>query len=83
MDELGTRRTTERVRESETLGLRCGGLTSWRGCEGLAEFTLNCGMYDEAHHGTWEAPEIDSGYRSSVVEYLKGKNSSSGVADAA
>ena len=59
-DELGTRRTTERVRDSETLGLRDGGLTSWRGWEGLAEFTLNCGMYEETHSGTWEAPDIVS-----------------------
>jgi hypothetical protein len=63
MDELGTRRTTERVRVSETLGLRCGGLTSWRGWKGPAEFTLNGGMYEEAHYGTWEAPYIVEGER--------------------
>jgi len=27
----------------------------WRGCEGLAELTLNCGMQEEAHTRTWEA----------------------------
>ncbi len=31
-----------------------------QGCEGLAEFTVTGGMYEETYHGTWEAPEIVS-----------------------
>ena len=31
-----------------------------RGCEGLAEFTVNGGMDEEMHSGTWEAPETVS-----------------------
>ena len=31
-----------------------------RGCEGPAEFTINCGMYEETHTRTWEAPKIVS-----------------------
>jgi len=33
---------------------------TWRGCEGPAEFTINGGMHEETHSGTWEAPEIVS-----------------------
>jgi hypothetical protein len=84
MDELGTRRTTERVRDSETLGLRCGGLPSWRGCEGLAEFTVNGGMDEEAHYGTWEAPEfVSSVGKRTEVAYPHRESFCSGVADAA
>jgi hypothetical protein len=81
MDELGTRRTTERVRVSETLGLRGDGLTSWQGWKGPAEFTVNGGMYEEAHHGTWEAPEIVSVEKRPYVEYPNRESGCSEVAD--
>ena len=84
MDELGTRRTTERVRDSETLGLRCHGLTSWRGWEGPAEFTLNGGMNEETHSGTWEAPEIVSHSNArTYAEYPHRESICSEVADVA
>ncbi len=31
-----------------------------RGCEGPAEFTIHCGMYEETHTRTWEALKIVS-----------------------
>ena len=54
-----------------------------RGCEGQAEFTVNCGMYEEAHHGTWEAPEIVSKSNTRpYAEYLDRESICSEVADA-
>ena len=46
-----------------------------RGCEGPAEFTINCGMYKEMHHGTWEAPEVVSLRREQWRSTLTGKAS--------
>jgi hypothetical protein len=53
-----------------------------RGCEGPAEFTLNGGMDEEMHHGTWEAPESVS--HSNVrtdAEYPNRESGCSEVAD--
>ncbi len=53
-----------------------------RGCGGLAEFTLNGGMYEEMQTRTWEAPEIVS--HSNVrtyVEYPHRESVCSEVAD--
>ena len=53
-----------------------------QGCEGLAEFTVSCGMYEEMHHGTWEAPEIVSYSNTrTCVEYPDRESVCSEVAD--
>jgi hypothetical protein len=53
-----------------------------RGCEGLAEFTINGGMYEEMHQGTWEAPEIVSYSNTRTwAEYLNRESACSEVAD--
>jgi hypothetical protein len=53
-----------------------------RGCEGPAEFTLSCGMYEEMHSGTWEAPEIVSHSNArTYAEYPDGESVCSEVAD--
>jgi hypothetical protein len=54
----------------------------WQGCEGPAEFTVNCGMDEETHHGTWEAPEAVSHSNARTwAEYLDGESACSEVAD--
>ena len=58
------------------------GDSSRRGCEGLAEFTLNCGMYEEMYSRTWEAPDIVSYSNTRTwAEYPDRESSCSGVAD--
>jgi hypothetical protein len=54
-----------------------------RGCEGPAEFTVNGGMYEEMHHGTWEAPKIVSSEvsRRTCVEYPNRESACFEVAD--
>ena len=54
-----------------------------RGCGGLAEFTLSCGMDEEIQTRTWEAPYIVSfqvGTRTEA-EYLHRESLRYGVAD--
>ena len=53
-----------------------------QGCEGPAEFTLNCGMHEEAHARTWEAPEAVSPGGRTWAEYLDRESACSEVADA-
>ncbi len=58
------------------------GDSSRRGCEGLAEFTLHGGMYEEMYSGTWEAPDIVSYSNTRTwVEYPDRESACSGVAD--
>ncbi len=53
-----------------------------RGCGGLAEFTLRCGMDEEIQTRTWEAPEtVSHSNARTYVEYPHRESIRSEVAD--